>query len=237
MPKTHTVKVIEDKIDTAEGSKAKKMMQVPKILSPPTEATLPKVQKTSAATPKRRRMANVLDAVLETTKALSPAPAKKVAQTEAKSQAEAETGLAEAGATQAQADAKAGPSMPTEMGLANPKEKMTEQIASEKIEASAPEASNKSIDYIIRHASGKELSQEEMVEARHYAQKLKYLKGALVFNGSNEEDFLYCLSDNKEISVCWEIGKSIGFPKLEDSLLILSKDELADSLAYNSIKV
>jgi hypothetical protein len=49
--------------------------------------------------------------------------------------------------------------------------------------------------------------------------------------------FLYCLSDNKEISVCQEIGRSIEFPKLEDGLSILSKDELADSLAYNSIKV
>jgi hypothetical protein len=120
MPKTHTVKVIEDKIDTAEGSMAEKMMQVLKV------------QMTSAATPKRRRMANMLDAVLETMKALSPAPAKKVAQIEAKSQAEAETGQAEAGATQAQADAEAGPSVPTEMGLADPKKKMTEQIASEK---------------------------------------------------------------------------------------------------------
>jgi hypothetical protein len=114
---------------------------------------------------------------------------------------------------------------------------MTEQIASEKIEAATSEASNKGTDYILRHASGKELSQEEILEAQHYAQKLKYPKGALVFNGSNEEDFLYCLSDNKEISVCWEIGKSIGFLKLEDGLSILLKDELADSLAYNSIKV
>jgi hypothetical protein len=76
-----------------------------------------------------------------------------------------------------------------------------------------------------------------MLEAQHYAQKLKYLKGALVFNGSGEEDFLYYLPDNKEISVCQEIGKSIGFPKLEDGLSILSKDKLVDSLAYNSIKV
>jgi hypothetical protein len=118
-----------------------------------------------------------------------------------------------------------------------PKEKTTERIASENIEAPAPEASNKSTDYIIRHASGKELSQEEMLEARHYVQKLKYPKGALVFNGSDEEDFLYCLPDNKEISVCREIGKSIGFPKLEDGLSILSKQELANNLAYNSIKV
>jgi hypothetical protein len=90
---------------------------------------------------------------------------------------------------------------------------------------------------MIRHASGKGLSQEEKLEARHYAQKLKYPKGALVFNGSGEEYFLYCLPNNKEISVCREIGRSIGFPKLEDDLSILSKDELADSLAYNSIKV
>jgi hypothetical protein len=127
--------------------------------------------------------------------------------------------------------------VPTETEPAVAEEKATEQIAFEKVETLAPEASKESIDYIIRYASGKRLSQEEKLEARHYAQKLKYPKGALVFNGSGEEDFLYCLSDNKEISVCREIGRSIGFPKLEDGLSILSKDELADSLAYNSIKV
>jgi hypothetical protein len=127
--------------------------------------------------------------------------------------------------------------VPTETEPAALEEKATEQIASEKIETSAPEASNKSIEYIIRHASGKELSQGEMLEAQHYAQKLKYPKGALVLNGSNEDDFLYCVPDNKEIYVYQEIGKNMGFPKLEDGLSILSKDELADSLAYNSIKV
>jgi hypothetical protein len=58
-----------------------------------------------------------------------------------------------------------------------------------------------------------------------------------VFNGSGEEDFLYYLPDSKEISVCQEMGRSFEFLKLEDGLSILSKDELADSLAYNSIKV
>jgi hypothetical protein len=187
---------VKDKVDKAEESKVEKIMQVPKILSPPTEATLPKVQKAYAATPKRRRMANVLDAVLETTKVLSPAATKKVAET-TKMQAEAKTRQAETKAAQAQTEAEAGPPAPTEMEPVDPKEKTTERIASKKIEASAPEALNKSIDYIIRHVSGKELSQEEMLEARHYAQKLKYPKGALVFNGSNEEDFLYCLPDNK----------------------------------------
>jgi hypothetical protein len=48
--------------------------------------------------------------------------------------------------------------MPTEMERADPKEKSTERIATEKIEALGPETSNKSIDYIISHASVKVLS-------------------------------------------------------------------------------
>jgi hypothetical protein len=219
------------------SKRLKKIMQLPKILSPLIEATLPKMQKASAATPKRRRMANVLDAVLEAIKVLSPATAKKIAEAEAKSQAKAETGQAEAEATQAQGKTEAGPSVPTETKLVAPEEKTAEQIAPEKIETSAPKDLIKNIDFIIRHASGKKLSKEEILEARHYSRKLKYPKGALVFNGSNEDDFLYCLADNKEISVCREIGRSMGFPKLEDGLSIMSKDDLADSLAYTSMKV
>ena len=81
------------------------------------------------------------------------------------------------------------------------------------------------------------LSKEEIAEAKHYARELKYPKWALVFNGTDEDDFLYCLPDNKEISVCREIAKSMGFPKLGEGLSVLSKDDLADSLTYNSIKV
>jgi hypothetical protein len=238
MPKVLTVELVETKIGRAKEPKIEEIVKMPEILSPPTEATLPKVQKASAATPKRRRMANVLDVVLEMMKALNPALTKKVAPTETEArQAETKTRQAETEAALIQAETEAGPSVPITTKLAASEEKATEQISSEKIEAPAPEALNKDIYYIIRHASGKELSQLEMLEARHYAQKLKYSKGALVFNGSAKEDFMYCLPDNKEISVCWEIVKSIGFPKLEDGLSILSKDELADSLAYNSIKV
>jgi hypothetical protein len=224
----------------AEDNKAKepqveKVTKIPEILSPLGATGLLKVQKTSASTPKRRRMANVLDVVLETTKALSPAPAKKVTPTEAKSQTETESGQAEAEATQVQAETEAGPSVPTMTEDAALEEKAIEQTVPEKIPA--PEALIENVDYIFQHASGKKLFKEEILEARHYARKLKYPKGALVFNGSSEDDFLYCLPDNKEIFVCQEIGRSIGFSKLEDGLSILSKDDLADSLAYNSIKV
>jgi hypothetical protein len=57
---------------------------MPEILSPPTEATVPKVQMGSVVTPKRRRMANVLDVVLETTKTLNPVPTRKVAEADTK---------------------------------------------------------------------------------------------------------------------------------------------------------
>jgi hypothetical protein len=54
----------------------------------------------------------------------------------------------------------------------------------------------------------KRLSEEEVFEAKHYARQLKYPKGALVFNGTDDDDFLYCLPDNKELSVCLDIRSS-----------------------------
>jgi hypothetical protein len=128
-----------------------------------------------------------------------------------------------------QSETEAGPSEPTKV-------KSLEALA-EETGTAALEASSEAFDYILRHASGKKLTEKEKQEAKFYAQKLKYPKGALIFNGSGEEDFLYCLSDSKEISVYREMSKSFGFPTLEDGLSVLSKNELADSLAYNSLKV
>jgi hypothetical protein len=93
VPKVRTIGPAEAKDDKAEEPQVEKVVKLPEILSPAAEAKLPKMQKASAVTPKRRRMANVLDAVLETTKALSPAPRKKIA--------EAKTGQADTEVTQA----------------------------------------------------------------------------------------------------------------------------------------
>jgi hypothetical protein len=152
---------------------------------------------------------------METTKALTPAPAKKVAE--------------------------AGPSVPIETKPAATEDKAERespnagmavgQDVTEKAKSPAPEAPCEDLDYIIRHASRKILSEEEILEAKHYARELKYPKGALVFKGTDKDDFLYYLPDNKEISVCWEMAKSMGFPKLEASLSAMSKDDLVDSLA------
>jgi hypothetical protein len=178
-------------------------------------------------------MVNVLD-VLETIKSSSSTPGKT---TEA-SKTQAETKLTEAEAAKSQAGTEVGPSKPAKEKSLETREKETaRQILPERTVTSTPEASSEVPDYIVRHASGKRLSEEEKREAQYYAQKLKYPKGALIFNGSGEEDFLYYLLDNKEISVCREMGKSFEFPTLEDGLSVLSKDELADSFAYNSLKV
>jgi hypothetical protein len=72
---------------------------------------------------------------------------------------------------------------------------------------------------------------------QHYAKDLKYPRGSLVYSGNDEDDFLYCLPNSKEVNVCREIMDNIGFSKLELGISATSKDQLADSLAYNSLKV
>jgi hypothetical protein len=116
---------------------------------------------------------------METAKALSPAPTKKVVE-----------------AVKVHAKAEAGPSVPIKTKAAAPEDKAEQQTsdtgraAGQNVKYPAPEAPAEDFDYIIRHASAKKLSNEEILEARHYAQKLKYPKGALVFNDTNEDDFL-----------------------------------------------
>jgi hypothetical protein len=59
----------------------------------------------------------------------------------------------------------------------------------------------------------------------------------LVYRGDNEDDFLYCLPDSKEVNVYREMMENMGYPKLELGLSAMMKDQLADSLAYNGLKV
>jgi hypothetical protein len=99
MPKID--KIEESRIEGAKTSE---------VLSPSAGVEVPKTQKGLAATPKRKRMASVLD-VLEKIKASSSTPGK-IAKA-SKAQIETETKLTEAEATMSQADAEAGPSEPT----------------------------------------------------------------------------------------------------------------------------
>jgi hypothetical protein len=138
----------EAKDDATKEPKLEKTVKMPGILSPPAKAELPKVQKAPAATPKRRRMANVLDAVMETTKALSPTPTKKTAEV-----------------VKVRAKTEAGPSVPIETKVVAPEDKADQQTSdigmvagqdiTEKAKSPAPEALAEDVDYIVRHASRK----------------------------------------------------------------------------------
>jgi hypothetical protein len=137
-----TVGPAKAKDDTAREPEVEKIVKMPEILSPPSEAELPKVQKALAATPKRRRMASVLDAVMETTKALSPAPTKEIAE-----------------AVKAQAEAEAGPSVPIKTKAATSEDKAEQQTSDtvmtagqdimEKTKSPVPKAPDEDVDYII----------------------------------------------------------------------------------------
>jgi hypothetical protein len=151
MPKAPSAEQAEAKTgkDKAEEPKTEgtKMLEV---LSPSAEVTVSKIQKGLVATPKRKRMASVLD-VLESVKASSSIPSGKIAEA-LKMQIEAETRPTEVEAAMSQASAKVGPSEPADKQPSEIEEKAAEEEAieqslPEKTAAHAPEALKESIEY------------------------------------------------------------------------------------------
>jgi hypothetical protein len=177
----------------------------------------------TTGTLRKRRMASVFEVVLESTKMPPPSSAEA---TSSKTEDVIEVIIA-----RTSAHAEAGPSKSA------PKSLVKESLR-EKPSAPAPEAHSRGdLDFIIRHASGKQLSVEQVAETEHYAKELKYTHGSLVYGGDSDDDFLYCLPDGKEINVCRKMMDHMGYPKLKLGLSAMTKDQLADSLAYNSLNV
>jgi hypothetical protein len=208
---------VEASAGPVEESKIKssKAEEHSRLLSPSTTSELPKLSTdaTTIMTPKKRRMASVLDVVLKSSKMPIPASTEAFGELTATRVSPTHT------------EAEASGAKPAE-------------LAKEKSTLPTPEApSQADLEYIVRHASGKQLSEEQIADVQHYAKDLKYPRGSLVYGGNDEDDFLYCLPDSKEINVCREMIDNMGYPKLELGLSVMMKDQLADSLAYNSLKV
>jgi hypothetical protein len=129
MPKAPSAKQAEAKTgkDKAEEPKTEGT-KILEVLSPSAEKIVPKIQKGPAATPKRRRMASVLD-VLETVKA-SSSTRGKIAKA-SKMQIEAKTILTEVEAAMSQASAEAGPSEPAKKKPSEIEENAAEEEAIE----------------------------------------------------------------------------------------------------------
>jgi hypothetical protein len=180
---------IEASVDPVKEPESEKTTEQPKVLSPSAMTGLPKLSTTTTANPRKRRMASVLDVVLESMKAPTPASAEA-------SNEKSEYAREVITASTTTALAEAGPSKATPIRL-------VEESLPEKSTSPAPEAHpHGDSDYIVRHASGKQLSSEQFAEVQHYAKELRYPQGSLVFGGDNEDDFLYYLPVSKEINVC-----------------------------------
>jgi hypothetical protein len=180
-----------------EEPKLEKVAEKLKALSPPCTTELPKPSSIPTTTPWKRRMVSVLDAVMESVKTSTPASAE-APSTEGKDSKKYDE------ATMVQTISETGPSeVPAE---ARPSESapiiLEKEGASEKPKSPAPEEPAKELEFIVRHALGKQLSEEQIAEAKQYAKDLKYPRGSLVYSGNDEDDFLYCLPDNKEIYIC-----------------------------------
>jgi hypothetical protein len=78
---------------------------------------------------------------------------------------------------------------------------------------------------------------DQIVEDQYYVEDLKYPSGSLIYGDNDEDDYLYCLPDNRELEVCHEMLDKMGYPKLECGLSDMPKDRLADCLSYNNLKV
>jgi hypothetical protein len=126
-------------------------------------------------TPRKRRMASVLDAILESVKTSAPASAKalsaQIKDTRKTAVVSVTNAPAEAGPLEAPAEA--GPSETTLIAL-------EEESVPKKSKSPTPEAPLKELEFIVRHASGKQLSEEQVVEVQHYAKDLKYPRESLV---------------------------------------------------------
>jgi hypothetical protein len=223
---------VEAKTNLTQEPKQENTAEPLKVSSPLCTMELPKPSNIPAVTLRKRRMASVLDVVMESVKTSTPA-STEASSTQAKDLREtADANIihtpAEAGPSENSAEAK-----PSETAAVT----LEKESVSEKFKSPAPEAPVRELEFIVRHASGKQLSKEQVAKVQHYARNLKYPRGSLVYGGNDEDDFLYCLPDNKELLVYREMMDNMGYPKLELGMSAMSKDQLAYNVAYNSLKV
>jgi hypothetical protein len=134
-------------------------------------------------------MASVLDTILRSSKMATPAPTR-ISKDKAR---ELEKTIDVSAASDC---SKARPSE------IRPTEQVNESL-SEKVSLPIPKVvSTEDLEFIICHASGKQLTQKQIAEAQHYTKDLKYPRGSLVYEGDEEDSFIYCLPDSKQIDVC-----------------------------------
>jgi hypothetical protein len=158
---TATVEASAGPVEESE-IKSSKVKEHSKLLSPPTTTELPKLTTvaTTTMTPKKRRMTSVLKSTKMPTPATIEASDDKIEDVRE---------VAVASASSIHVEARPLGAKPVEMVKESLPGKPTSHV---------PEVpSQGDLDYIVRHASGKKLSEEQIAEVQHYAKDLKYTRG------------------------------------------------------------
>jgi hypothetical protein len=132
----------------AKGKAAKELelgetVGLPKFLSPPSEPELPKVSNAPTLTPKRRRMASVLNVVLDSTRASTPAPTKEIVEA---ATIRVETEVGPSVPTEAE---PAGTGQRTEQGSSDASLALEKKDAPLKVRSPTPKAPSEDLDFII----------------------------------------------------------------------------------------
>jgi hypothetical protein len=161
---------VKARTESAEEPKLEKAAEQLKTVSLPCMTEQAKASRIPPTTPRKRRMASILDAVMKSVKASTPSSEAPITEGEILNKFD-EAGMAQ--------DAnKAGPSVPAEAGPSETAPLILEKEgASEKSKSPTSGAPAEELGFIVRHISGKQLSEEQIAEARHYAKDLKYPKG------------------------------------------------------------
>jgi hypothetical protein len=140
---------IEASVGLVKEPESETAAEHPKVLSPLAAIGLPKPTSITTSTPRKRKMASILDVVLESMEAPVSASAEASGET---------SGVAKEATTASMANVltEAGPSEATPTGL-------VEENAPEKSKSLAPETPpHGNLEFIVRHASVKQISLEQI---------------------------------------------------------------------------
>jgi hypothetical protein len=149
-------------------------LKMPKLLKVQEQMEVQEQLKATSApagTPKKgKRMANVLEVVLRPMKIASPAPPRVsrdiVDEPKMTIRVDITSNLGETGPSGSISPGQKSDSLP------------------EKVVLPTPEATSfEDLEYIICHASGKQLTKEQITKVQHYARDLSYPRGSLVYGG------------------------------------------------------
>jgi hypothetical protein len=200
---------IEARAMSAEEPKSKKSIEQPNALSPLQRMELPKASNIPATTLKRR-MASVLDIVMESTKALTlaSAVAPSVESEIIKKSTEAGT---------ARATVEAGPLVPAEArpleaveegGEARPSKVVEVSLmlgkegAMEESEPPAPRASTEELEFIVCHALGKNYRRNKLSKHNITPGICSTLEGPWCMVGMTKmTSFIVCLTIKRFLSI------------------------------------